>query len=99
VRQQPAGLVVELAIGGLPRGVAGRLASSKAEWHSEGHDALGGTPYPPSSQLLMWKEEVGLGGHVDGLARHLGEVDEPRLLGPLGGDEGGLRSRILQLYD
>ena len=52
-----------------------------------------GTPYPPpSSQPLLWKKEVGLGGHVDGISRQLEEADEPRILGPVGIDDGGLRS-------
>jgi hypothetical protein len=48
-------------------------------------------PYPPRPNYLLRKEEVGLEGHVDGLARHLGNVDEPRFLGLVGGDDGGLR--------
>jgi len=93
-KQHLSALVGVPAACGLFRVVVESSASSNAEWQSEAYDALGGTLYPPSSQLLLWKEKAGFGGHIDDLARHLGEMDEPRLPGLVRGDDGGIRSRV-----
>ena len=72
-------------------------AASKAELKSEGHDAPCGRPDPRVSMLTLWGEEVVAGGHVHRLGGHLLEVEELRLLWPVGGDDCGSNSKLSQL--
>ena len=78
--------------------VGGRFSvASKTEWKSEGRDAPCGRPDPRVSLLSLWREEVVVGGHVHRLGGHLREVDEPRLIGLVGGNDRGSGSRFAQL--
>jgi hypothetical protein len=77
----------------------GILTVSTAEWQSKSYDARSGAPDPPLSQLLLWKEKACFRRHVDGLDRHLGEVDKPRFPGPKGGNDGSVCSRGSYLGD
>jgi len=63
---------------------------STAGWLSEGHDAPSGRPPPPPPPVPLSplrREEVLGGGHFDHLEGHLGEMGEPRVAWPVGGDD------------
>ena len=92
-------LLVMLAVvrggGAYRRAVIGLSVTSTAEWDFEGHDATGGRSDPPLPKPPLWREEVSAGRHVDCLAGHRGQVGDPRLLGPVGGEYRGSCTRVV----
>ena len=90
-------LLLASLVDGVPRGGRVPLTTSMAEWKVEGDDAPGGGPDPSVSLLLLRREKVSAWRHVDGLGGHLGEVVEPRLLGPVRCDYRRCRPRLPKL--
>ena len=81
--------------GGLQSASVARPGSAEAE----GHDAPSGRSDPRVPGPLPRGEEVVGRGEVDGLVGHLGEVVEPGLARPAGGNHGGRSPGLPQFGD